>query len=104
MARQLTKHKIKEFSGHGGAVFPHNGVFRAVIYDFGPNVCAAGDGATEQEAIANMRPVKYGYSLRFDFLTRPLHEERRTQIAAWFSTLTVDQLEMLSDFIEAARK
>ena len=75
--------------------------YREVAYDLGPNVRQAGDGDTEQEAEANMRTVKYGYSLRFDYITMP--EARKEEISKWFQTLSVAQLEMIADFVEAAK-
>ena len=95
--------KIREFGGYGGHVFMINNRFRAVISDFGPNTIAAGDGRTKDEAIKNIRKVKYGYTLRFDFINGIMDDERKNQIAAWFRTLSVEQLEMISDFVEAAR-
>lgn len=98
-----------EFAAKFGGLSHHveqrmDGTYRCVVSDLGPNTCAAGDGATPEEAKANTRKVKYGYSLRFDFLwKKDLSEERRLEISRWFSTLTVDQLEMLADFVEAAR-
>ena len=100
----MTLHdKIKEFGGMGGRVqVIRPGSFRACIWDFGPNTIAAGDGDTEEEALTNLRKVKYGYTLRFDFL-RNMPEERKQQIVTWFATLSIDQLEMVADFVEAAR-
>ena len=79
------------------------GMYRCSVYDFGPNVCAAGDGTTPEQAMANTHKVKFGYALRFDFLKHQLSEDRKTEIMEFFGVLMVNQLEMIADFVDAAR-
>lgn len=70
-----------------------------LVYDFGPNVCAAGQGDTLEEAKANTRKVAWGYQLRLDFL-RGIPEARREEIGRWLWSLTPNQKTMICELMD----
>lgn len=80
----------------------HHNTFRCLVYDFGPNVVACGEGPTPEDARANTKKVRWGYALRLDFMT-DLDEERKRQVGEWLNRLTSDEKEMICDILESRR-